>query len=345
MIGWSIDFPPSEFLATHRRYIQKSSSRAYSNDRGSSSRVQCDRGLGQRAGRRRHVVDQPDSLWEVPPAARPNCTANVVASLLPIEARLAWGVSRAAKRYGVKGNLEFSGQRSRDLCSRVEAAQSKSARMQWHGHDQVRSRPRRQDRGLAQHRPDHRCGRGIEPPQSLLRVFETVDPLGTSAVESDRGDAGRQWGIQLRAARAKVAVALRRHLLAQPAQLTRAGRNPFELTVAGRTKDSRRIRAGATGSAGRRKHQFERAPREFCEFAKDLGAVSLRPQGVVLHGTKWGVGAQESSTIRLRPVISSGCGRRMRSRTVGARSARSPSRSRRPTASFATQRMGTRLVV
>ena len=80
---------------------------------------------------------------------RPKCTANIVASLALIEARLARGVSRAAKRDSVKGNLEFSGQRSSDLCGRIEAAQSKSARMQRNGHDQVRLRPRRPGRGLA----------------------------------------------------------------------------------------------------------------------------------------------------------------------------------------------------
>jgi hypothetical protein len=91
--------------------------------------VQCDRCFGQRAGRRHHVVNQPDSLWNLPPTARLKCAANVAASLAPIEARLAGGVSRAAKRDGVKGNLEFSGQRPSDLCSRVEASRSKPARM------------------------------------------------------------------------------------------------------------------------------------------------------------------------------------------------------------------------
>jgi hypothetical protein len=85
----------------------------------------------------------------MPPTTRTKCTANVEASLAPIEVRLAGGVSRAAKRDGVKGNLEFSGQRSSDLCGRVEAARSKSARMQWHGHDQIRPRPRRPGRGFA----------------------------------------------------------------------------------------------------------------------------------------------------------------------------------------------------
>jgi hypothetical protein len=113
-----------------------------------------------------------------------------------------------------------------------------------------------------------------------------VDPLGSSTVESDRGNAGRQWGVRHRAAQTKVAAGLRRRFLAQ---LTRAGRNPFELAVAGRTQDSGWIRAGSAGSASRRKHQLERTPREFCEFAEDLGAVSLRPQGVVLHGAEWGV--------------------------------------------------------
>jgi hypothetical protein len=113
-----------------------------------------------------------------------------------------------------------------------------------------------------------------------------VDPLGSSTVESDRGDAGRQWRVRHPAACTKVAAGLRRRFLAQ---LTRAGRNPFELAVAGRTKDNGRIRAGSAGSAYRRKHQLERTPREFCEFAEGLGAVSLQPQGVVLHGTEWDV--------------------------------------------------------
>jgi hypothetical protein len=113
-----------------------------------------------------------------------------------------------------------------------------------------------------------------------------VDPLGSSTVESNCRDAGRQWGVRHPAVRTKVAAGLRCRFLAQ---LTRAGRNPFELTVAGRTKGSGRIRAGAAGSASRRKHQLERTPREFCEFVEDLSAVSLRPQGVVLHGTEWGV--------------------------------------------------------
>ena len=74
------------------------------------------------------------------PRARPKCAANVAASLVPIEARLAEGISRAAQRDGVKRNPEFPGQRSSDLCSRVEAPQSKSTRMQGHGHNQVRLR-------------------------------------------------------------------------------------------------------------------------------------------------------------------------------------------------------------
>jgi len=199
---------------------------------------------------------------------------------------LAGGVSRAAKRDGVKGNLEFSGQRPSDLCSRVEASRSKPARMQRHGHDQVRLRPWRPGRGLAQHRPDHRCGRGIESPQSLLRVFEAVDPPGSTTLESDRGNAGRQWGVRHPAARTKTAAGLRRRFLAQ---LTRVGRNPFEPTVAGRTQHGGRICAGAAGSASRRKHQLERTPREFREFAEGLGAVSLQPHGVALNGTQWGV--------------------------------------------------------
>jgi hypothetical protein len=158
--------------------------------------------------------------------------------------------------------------------------------MQRHGHDQVRLKPRRPGRGLPQHCPDHRCGRGIESPQPLLRVFETVNPLGTATLESDRGYAGRQWGVRYPAARTKAAVGLRRRFLAQ---LTRAGRNSFEPTIAGWTKDSDRICAGAAGSASRRKHQLERAPREFCEFSEGLGAVSLQPQDVALHGTEWDV--------------------------------------------------------
>jgi len=217
--------------------------------------------------------------------ARLKCTANVAASLAPIEARLAGGVSRAAKRDDVNGNLEFSGQRSSDLCGRVEAAQSKSAWMKWYGHDQVRPRPWRPRRGLAQHRPDHRCGRGIEPPQALLRVFETVDPFGATTLESDRSDAGRQRRVRHPAARTKTAAVLRRCFLAQ---LTRAGCNPFEPTVAGRAKYSGRICAGGAGSASRWKYQLERTPREFCEFAESFGAISLRPHCVVLHRTGWG---------------------------------------------------------
>jgi hypothetical protein len=113
-----------------------------------------------------------------------------------------------------------------------------------------------------------------------------VDPFGSATLESDRGDAGRQWGVRHPAARTKTAAGLRCCFLAQP---TRAGLNPFEPTVAGRTKRNGRICAGAAGSASRRKHQLERAPREFCEFAKDPGVVSFRPQGVVLHGAGWGV--------------------------------------------------------
>ncbi len=272
--------------ATHRRTIQKSSGRAQSYDRGSSGSAQRDRCFGQCAGRRHHIVDQPDSLWRLQPTTRPKGTSNVAASLAPIEARLAGRVSRAAKRDGVKGNLEFSGQRSGDLCGGVEAAQSKSARMQRHGYDQVRLGSRRPGRGLAQHRPDHRCGRGIESPQALPRVFEAVDPLGSTSLESDRGDAGRQWGVRRLAACTKTTAGLRRRFLAQ---LARARCNPFEPTVAGRTKHGGRICAGAAGSASRRKHQLERTPREFCEFAEELSAVSLRPQGAALHGTEWGV--------------------------------------------------------
>ncbi len=211
------------------------------------------------------------------PTTRPKCTANVAASLAPIESRLAGRVSRAEKRYGVERNFEFTGERSRDLCGRVEAARSKSARMQRHGHDQVRLRSRRPGCGLAQHHPDHRCGRGIEPSQPLLGVFEAMDPLGTAAFESDRGDAGRQRRVRHHAARTKVAAGLRPRFLAQ---LTGAGRNPFEPVVAGRTKHSGRIRAGAAGSARRRKQQLECAPREVCEFAEGLVAASIRPQGL-----------------------------------------------------------------
>ena len=68
-------------------------------------------------------------------------------------------------------------------------------------------------------------------------------------------------------------------------------------------------------------------------------------RAVVLTPPERRLGAQESRTIKLRPVISPGRGRPMRSRTVGARSARLPSRRRRPMASLAIQKIGTGLVV
>jgi hypothetical protein len=113
-----------------------------------------------------------------------------------------------------------------------------------------------------------------------------VDPLGSSAVELDRGDAGRQWRIRHPASRTKAAVCLRRRFLAK---LTRAGRNTVELTVASRTKHSGRTCGGAAGSASWWKHQLECTPREFREFAERCGAVSLRKQDVVLHGAERGV--------------------------------------------------------
>jgi hypothetical protein len=65
---------------------------------------------------------------------------------------------------------------------------------------------------------------------------------------------------------------LRRHFLTQ---LTRAGRNPLEPTVTGRTKHRGWIDLGAAAPAGWRKHQLECTPRELCEFAEGLGGGSL----------------------------------------------------------------------
>jgi hypothetical protein len=129
MIEWSTDAPLSAKLTSHRRYIQKRSGRAHSDDHARSGCAQRDRSFGQRAGRRDYVVHQPDALRGRRSTTRAKCTANIAASLAPIEARLAWRVSRAAKCDGVERNLEFTSEGSSDLRGGVEAAPSKSAWM------------------------------------------------------------------------------------------------------------------------------------------------------------------------------------------------------------------------
>jgi hypothetical protein len=214
MIEWSTDAPPSEKSTSHRRYIQKRSSRAQSDDHAGSGCSQRDRSFGQRAGRRDYVVDQPDALWEAPSTTRAKCTANIAASLAPIEARLAGRVSGAAKCDGIERNLDFTRQGSSDLRGRVEAAPSKSAGMERDGHDQVRRRTRRPGRSLVEHRSHNRCRHGVQPPQSPLRVLESVNPLSACTFEPGCSHARRQWRAGHSAARTEVAAEPRRHFLA-----------------------------------------------------------------------------------------------------------------------------------
>lgn len=127
--------------------------------------------------------------------------------------RSVWlGVSRVRQSATASKGISNSRARDRAICAAGLKPRDRSRRG-CSGTGTTRS-GRGPRRGLAQHRPHHRRGRGIEPPQPLLRIFETVDPLGASTVESDRGDAGRQWGVRDPAARTKVAVGLRRHFLA-----------------------------------------------------------------------------------------------------------------------------------
>jgi hypothetical protein len=220
----------------------------------------------------------------------------------------------------------------------------------WNGNHQVRSNLRRPGCRFTQQRPDHGERRRIEAAEPRARVFESLNPVLRITRITNRGNADPQRRRGSRANQARLVAWCRCPFLAERAA---SNGDSLESAITFWTQhgvgSDWRAAAGATGG----EREIECSAPEHADSAGPTGTAftrvhrSLHASGPVVRGASlssalWRPSsAQSLRAIRVRPLISSGCGIFIRSSTVGARSTSPPSRSCRPTASWAIQNIGT----
>ena len=296
-------------------------------------------GFGQGACGRDHVVYEPDIPRNVAPGAERS--PNVSSAFLPREPRLARRIADTLQGDRVDADPAISSEHPGQARRGVESARAKPARMQGNRNNQRGRRPRHTGGGFPDQLANHRPGGRIEPRDPRRRILESVNPILHVAREGDGGDARDERAAGAVAGRTEAAGFRDGRGLAQRAP---GARNPLQPPVAARAQRRRTSGAGTAGRTPRRHHQIEQAGKAGAQRGEaewrsneQAGKAGAQRGEHQVHPRDRGVGWVYGSTISERPVISSGTGRPSRSRTVGARSASPPFRSRRSSASRVIQ--------